>query len=122
VVAPNLFLPPGYNSSKYVHHLPSGVQDAVKTISYSFAVQGGVMRGTATAMEISEDLQTSSLERLLLSYFHRVAEALCCMQRPWSVSCGTARDILRRVRQQVHVLQEGVLQRVPRAPSLGRPL
>jgi hypothetical protein len=59
------FPPPQYDNGKYVHHLPCRVQKAVKTTSYSFAVQGGVICNSS-AMEIYKKPRLLSAERLFL--------------------------------------------------------
>jgi hypothetical protein len=76
------FFPPRYDSGKYVHHLPCGVQEAIETTNYAFAVHGGVMRCTSTTMEIYKAPWAPSLARLLLPCIHRGAKAVCSLQCP----------------------------------------
>jgi hypothetical protein len=99
VVALIFFLPPQYNSGKYVHHLPCGVQETVETTSHAFAVQGGVMQCTSTTMEIYQAPQAPSSARLLLPCIHRGAQTLYSLQCPWGNPYGTARYILLRMRK-----------------------
>jgi hypothetical protein len=64
------FLPPRYDSGKYVHHLPCEVQETIETTSYAFAVWGGVMRYTSTTMEMYGAPRALTSARLLLPCIH----------------------------------------------------